>query len=157
MDEKTIKEVIEGVKNYPIFESDFKGIGKIELREASFYQIFPLLKSDESGRVISKGSLWIHVKVHVYWDFWHYSSDVWAWITDSRDNGNLVNVDKITAFISHDNHYGSGKDEQHNTYGAHAFVRNNGIAVPSSCVYGRGCVEHTGYYQTCTDNAKACP
>jgi hypothetical protein len=141
----------EAMSNLPKTPKDLAGRGVLEAREASAYTVVPLYGRGKTGEVDSKAAtLWLHHRVSWSWDFFSYSSDCWAWVTDAQDGGNPVAVDRIEAFLRHDGGYPSESDAQTNSASAHAFFRNAGVAVSKQNACGHGCAEKAGYGKWCT-------
>jgi hypothetical protein len=124
----------------------------VQATSGTFYTVHPLRKMSEDGRVNLAQTLWLHCSGGWHWDFFSYQSDCYAWVTDAQDGGNAIAVDSITAYLSHDQCYGSGSDTQHNSPNAHAFTRINGVAVCQTAITIRACAEHRGYNPWCTNS-----
>ena len=113
-------------------------------------------ETDETGaRVASATTLWLHHRIRREWGFLYYDSDCWAWVTDAKDGGNAVKVDKLEAYLVHDASFGRNKKTERNASSAHARTRIRGVAVANPGISGWACAEHRGHDQWCNVATRA--
>lgn len=129
--------------------ADQKGVGQSEQRRR--YNSVAMTQTDPNGNIKAQGTtLWLHHTAGWYWDFFSYSSDSWAWVTDAQTGGNPVSVDSIEAILTHNSCYGNQSAKSANTNVTHAYVRVTGIAVCKSDICAYACAEKAGYTRWCT-------
>ena len=115
--------------------------------EAYFVEV--MQGSNEDGSLKERGStIYVHRRVKWYYNIISFSSDCWAWTTNS--NGELVEVDRLEAHLTHSGHYPDQVDTKTNATRAHAFFRITGIPVYKVDICGWSCAEKNGYGRWCT-------
>jgi hypothetical protein len=151
--EKTLQEVLA---SFPTVPKGFIGtVERLESAGGSRYSVMPIRGKNNKGELDAAATLWLHSSVSWSWDFFSYSSDSWAVVTDAQTGGNVIPVDTIQAYLRHDQCYGDQVDTQHNTGVAHALVRVGCVGVCKAGVCGHGCAEKAGYGRWCTQEACA--
>ena len=155
MEEKTNSpiEITSGLDTFEMALRVVNAKGEVDYFESEAgesYTVIPLSQTDEVGSInVAVSTLWLHRRARWYWNFFSYSSDCWVWITDQKDGGNLVVVDKIEAHLTHSSCYGDQSVSRNNVSSAHAYVRNSGFAVCKSGICAWGCAEQKGYNRWC--------
>lgn len=119
---------------------------------SDIYVVTPLRSQDEEGTLVQQATaLWLHQRSRWKWNFFSYASDCWVWVTDARDGGNLVTVDRLEAHLSHDSCFGDHSVTRNNVSKAHASLRMYGFAVCKAGIYAYGCAEKTDFGRWCTE------
>ena len=114
------------------------------------YVVTPLLESDGEGTLQRDGkTLYVHFRYKWRWNFVSYSSDCWAWVTDAKKGGQLVQVDRLEAHLVHKECYGDHSVAVNNASKAHAYFRYNGIAACKASISAWACAENAGYGRWC--------
>ena len=121
------------------------------------YVVTPLVKSDDEGNLKkSDGSLlYLHYRYKWNWDFFSYSSDCWAWVTDAIKGGAPVRVDRLEAHLTHKACFGRHSKSANNASRVHAYFRITGIAVCKTGITAWACLENTNYGRFCTKKGSA--
>ena len=139
----------EGDGNY--FQSESREIYTVSALEEAVLE-----KEDKDGNVVrTTTTLWLHHRSRWYWNFFSYTSDCWAWVTDAKNGGRDVKVDQIEAHLVHDSHFGKIKAVERNSSNAHAKSRHYGVAVPKVGITAWACAENTGLGRWCTTETRA--
>ena len=134
-----MEEVLEGMEE------------GLEWESSEAYTVIPLLPFGAEGEVRTDGTLWVHFRSRWSWTFFSYSSDVWAWVTDAKKDGKLVEVDQLEAHLVHDSCYGDHSVTVKNKSKAHAYFKMVGIAVCKTGITAWACAEEEGYGRWCSD------
>ena len=139
----------EGEGNH--FESEIHEIYTVTALEQAV-----VVDKDAGGREKKRTTtLWLHHRCRWYWNFVSYKSDCWAWITDAKTDGKLVEVDQIEAHLVHDSHFGTNRKIEKNASAAHCRSRHYGVGVPKVGITAWACAENSGFGRWCTSQTKA--
>lgn len=147
-----IKDVIDSIHPLSARGADAAEEAPRQAQSGAEYFSIPFREMGAEGEYLKAGrTLWLHCRVSWYWDFFSYSSDSWAWVTDAAAaDSNKVAVQEISAYLRHTSAYGSQQDTRQNSSIAHAFVRVSGIGVSKAGVCGHSCAKEPGFGSWCT-------
>lgn len=133
-------------------ETEDGDTGSFESESGERYVVMPLLAADGEGTVGDRTTtLWVHHRSRWHWDFFSYSSDSWAWVTNAKKDGSLVEVDVLEAHLVHRKCYGDHSTTVKNKGKAHAYFRITGVAVCKADITGWACAEKEGYGRWCSN------
>lgn len=127
-----------------------------EAASGSCYIVIPLLPTDPRQVALRNGKIpWLHVRAKWSWALFTYSSHCHAWVTDAKNGGNLVKVDRLEAHLVHDSCYGRHSKDGANVSSTGVGFKFSGLFACKTGVTAWACAKQSGWGRWCTKKIDA--